>query len=272
MPLSTEDRATLLASMGQLGPHQDASEILGFLRERASEALDELELQPGHDAVRAIVARALPALVSEGEHSERCAQARRALQGYAQDLSDGDPSILLIRQPAWVALASLEIDGVEGTSPQEAYARATNLARIGFLAADLPDEPSPGQIAWAIADQASEAGWSDRAGELWSWALSQPFTDPQHAPQVRLLLAFHRIESQEPDGEELLDQVIEDLQAESRVRNHARWVRAALHRDEGSLDKARALLEEALASSEAEGDASVADSIRTALHDMASPS
>jgi hypothetical protein len=272
MPLSTEDRATLLASMGQLGPHQDASEILGFLRERASDALDELELQPGHDAVRAIVARALSSLVSEGERIERCAQGRRALQAYREDLSDGDPSVMLVRQPAWVALASLEIDDAEGTASDEAYARATNLARIGFLAADLPDEPSPGQIAWAIADQASEAGWSDRAGELWAWALSQPFTDPEHPPQVRLLLAFHRIESQESGGEDLLDQVIGDPHAQARVSNHARWVRAALHREAGAADQARALLEEALAISEEEEDASVSDSIRSALKDLAPPS
>ena len=272
MPLSTEDRATLLASMGQLGPHQDASEILGFLRERASDALDELELQPGHDAVRAIVTRALPALVSEGELSERYAQGRRALQAYREDLSDGDPSVMLIRQPAWVALASLEIDDGDGTPSDEAYVRATNLARIGFLAADLPDEPSPGQIAWAIADQASEAGWSDRAAELWTWAISQPFTDPEHPPQVRLLLAFHRIENEISGGEELLAQVIEDPHAQPRVSNHARWVRAALHREAGEVQQARVLLEQALAISEKEGDVSVSDSIRSALKDLARPS
>lgn len=272
MPLSTEERTTILGWVGQLGPHQDASELLSFLRGRAQSALEELELQPGHDTVRAIVARALPALVNEAQMPERIAEARRAIQTYQDDLATGDPTAMLARQPAWAALVSLEVDRLEGVSDQDACMRAAQVARVGFLAADLPEEPSLGQIGWAIADQANEAGWSDRAGELWAWSLDQEFTDASHPSQVRLVLAFHRIETESPGAEELLDHVLEDPAAPPTVRNHARWVRAALHREAGATAAARSLLEEAVAQSEQEGeDPSITDQIRAALKDLDGP-
>ena len=272
MPLSTEERTILLGWVGQLGPHQDASELLAFLRGRAQSALEELELQPGHDTIRAIVTRALPALVSATEMPERIAEVRRALQTYQEDLATGDPTAMLARQPAWAALVSIEADGLDGVATHDAFIRAAQVARVGFLSADLPEEPSLGQIGWAIADQASEAGWSDRAGELWAWALTQEFDDPSHPSQVRLVLAFHHIETENTDAESLLDHVIEDPDAPPMVRNHARWVRAALHREAGSTAAAKSLLEQALAQSEEEGeDPSITDQIRAALLDLTDP-
>ncbi len=150
--------------------------------------------------------------------------------------------------------------------------RAAQVARVGFLAADLPNEPSVGQIGWAIADQASEAGWSDRAGELWSWALTQDFTDPSHPSQVRLVLAFHHIETEGSGAEALLDHVVLDPNAPATVRNHARWVRAALHREAGETAAARSLLEQAVTESEEEGEEpAITEQIRAALKELDEP-
>ena len=154
MPMDTQARAHVLEHAHLLGPNQDASELIRFLERYLSEALDELEADPGHALVRAIVLRALASLVHGEARSEACHKARRVIRRYPADVQDMDPTVSLLRQPAWVALASLELDRLEQEPAEASLQRAVDLAAAGFSEINEQASLCVGTILWAIAEQA----------------------------------------------------------------------------------------------------------------------
>jgi len=240
MPLDTQARAHVLEQAHLLGPNQDASELIGFLERYLREALEELDADPGHDLVRAIVLRALGALLHGESRQDACHNARRAIKRYPAELHDMDPAVSLLRQPAWVALASLELDRLEEQPEQASMKRAVELAGAGFAAVNKMDTTCSGTILWAIAEQASELGWHDWTQTLLTAALDTTFEDEEHRDDVTLLLAFSEMETDPARGAERLESICTDEQRKGQTRVHAAWVLAANYRNHG--DTAAALM------------------------------
>jgi hypothetical protein len=230
-----------------LGPNQDASELIAFLQRYLGDALEELDADPGHDLVRAIVLRALGALVHGEARAEACRQASSAIKRYPTDLQDMEPTVSLLRQPAWVALARLELGRLEDTEPDVYLKRAVELASEGFAAVSKQATACEGTILWAIAEQASELSWHDWTQTLLSAALETTFEDDTHRGDVTLLLAFAEMETSPKQGIERLQSVWDDSHAKQQTRVHAAWVLAASSREDDDTAAALRWLTSALA-------------------------
>lgn len=267
MSLSAAERAEFIALMTHLGPEGDDGAVLAFLRDHYVECLDEIAADPGYDQVRAGLLRIVPRVIDgDGDRDELLGAAARALEAYRDQVAGGDPAVLGARHPAWVGLAALELGLQSPTLWPNGLERAIALASVGF--ASLRDTVSSGrgEVLWAMAEQAEEAGWTDRARVLYEAALDAPFEDAANAARVRLLLSFRCLDDGEADAaERLLVEVIDDAGADEQTRVHARWVLARLAQNRDDVEGAREHLREALREAQSEGEDDVVDRIKGAL-------
>lgn len=268
MPYSTTDRAAFVALLHHLAPGADRAPALRFARDRWEDSLDELGADPGFDQARAGLVRLLGHTLEEPLRAERLDAVRRALEAYPEEAAEPDPALIVVRHPGWVGLASLELSSVEGQTPAQAVDRAVRLASAGFQAS-ARGPVGRGEVLWAMAEQAEEVEWRDRAVMLLREAVRSPFQDAAHLPDVRLLLGLRLAEDGEADeAAEVLDRVAEDPLAEARTQVHALWVLAALHRDRGEDDRAAERLRQALDRVDADEDEAVVQRIRDALAEL----
>ena len=264
MPLTPDDRAAFLQLLPELGPDQPRENVHAFLRERWRESLDEVGADPGFDQVRAGLLRVLSDVLEPDELAERRAGASAVLDAYPEQVRAGDASVLLTRHPAWVGLSVLELAGEEGWR-EGGLERAVALATAGFRSLSASDEVARGEVLWAMAEQAEEAGWTDRARFLLDEACRAPFARPEHRAQARLVYGIQCLQDGRLEGRELLEEVAGDGDAESRTRVHARWVLASLAREHGDPGGAKRWLHRALDEVDLEDDPGVAERLQDAL-------
>lgn len=271
MPYSTHDRAAFVALLHHLAPGADRTPILRFTQDLWTDALDELGADPGFDQARAGLLRLLADRLEEPLRGDRLDAARRALDAYPDEAAEGDPAVLVVRHPAWVGLASLELSAAAGPLNARAIDRAVALASAGFHASSR-GAVGRGEVLWAMAEQADEAAWHDRSEILLREALRSPFEDPSHRPRVRLLLGLRLAEDGDADeAARVLEQVVADDAADGRAQVHALWVLAALHRGRGETNRAAERLREALDRVDDDEDEAVVERLREALRELGGP-
>lgn len=252
MPLTTELRAEFLELMPALGEDAEPAPAQDFARTHRAALLDELGAVPGVDQVRAAALRLLPVLVPDVEAWE----PHLAAAGAALVTAVGaGPVEQLARHPAWIGLGVLELADLRDEWDGDPIDRALELAGRAFAANGTPDEVGEGEVAWALSEQAEEAGWTGRAEELLEAALDRAFADPARRAQARLVAAIERDKRGEP-ALDLLELVLDDEDAEARVRTHAGWILAHLRRASDDAPGALVALRRALALAE-EQDAEV---------------
>lgn len=258
MPLSADDRAALLELVPALGDDADPRAVHAFARAHRQELLDELGAVPGMDQIRAVAVRLLPVL--EPEDEARVAWLDAAAS--ALMVPPGDhPAERMARHPAWIGLCLLELADLRDSWDGDPIDRAIEVSGRAFEAAGPAEDVGEGEVAWAMAEQADEAGWSSRAWDLLEAALERPFRSPERAAEARLVAAI-RTDERGGDPRALLARVVADEDAAPRTRTHAAWVLAHVEHREGSLALAIAALDSALRTVDAESDPEVARRIR----------
>ena len=229
--------------------------------------MEEIGTVPGFDQVRAGLIRGLADTLSPDEALVAQENASAALDAYiaALDTDDLDPLLLLARHPAWVAIASLELDRWKETPAPASIDRAVALATAGFAAVGDGQKTGRGEVLWAIAEQADDAGWATSATEIYESAVGVPFASEEGKSQVRLLLGLRWVEDRDARGRQLLAEVAEDALATQRSRVHAGWVLAALHSEDGDSEAALALLKAARSEVDHEDEPDVAHRLDEAI-------
>lgn len=227
MPLSPSDRATFQDLMSALGDDADPRPMLGFARAHRDHLLEELVALPGVSRVRAGVLRLLPELVPDAE--TRADLARQAGSAILAPVGPG-PMERLARHPAWVGLAVLELAELRDDWEGDPVDRASEIAGRAFAAAGTPETVGKGEVLWALAEEAEEAGWLTRAHALLERAAKADFADDARRAQVLLLVAIRRL-ARDEDALELLSDAAETEAAEGRTRTHAAWILAHTHPD-----------------------------------------
>ncbi len=254
MALEPEDRAALLALASTLDDGPPGPDAVRFAQAHADALLDEIGAIPGASRVRAVALRLLPALLPPGD-------ARDAVLGRAGEAvltpPSGGGAAAIARHPAWIGLCALEIADLRPGWSDDPVERACELAGRAFVAAGGGRDLDEGEVLWAMAEQASDAGWHRRGDALLERALNASFADPAHRAQVRLLAAMRREALGRPPGP-LLALVAEDDDALDRDRVHAAWILAHLRRDEGDAEGAIELLTLAATLVDRDEDAEVA--------------
>lgn len=252
MPLTMNDRQHVVDHLHELSDTPSEA-LLAFLAEREEAVLDEAGAMPGIDQVRAAILRAW-GRTGHDHVDQAVANAVAALDSYESQVAEGSPVLLQRRHPAWVGLAALEAG-----LPVE---RAVSLASIGFESVAGPH--GEGDVLWAMAEAAEDAGWSDRHAQLLEAAHQAAFIDAAPRAQVQLLWALHRIE-QAPEAVGELQALFDDSEAPDPTRVHAAWVLAMKAREANDQAAARQHLLGALALVDEEEEPSVAQRIREAL-------
>jgi hypothetical protein len=216
---------------------------------------------PGVDSVRAAVVRLLPRLVTEPLALEGHLQAAaRALRAYPDAVTAGDPLALMARHPAWVGLAHLEVAEALGGDPSDAFAVAVEHARLGFSAA-AGGAVQDGEVLWAMAETAEEAGWRDRAEQLLSRAVDAPFADPVSRCQV-LLLAGQSVASSDPERASGYLTTVLDADVPHPLQVQAAFVLAHIAESDGDFSASVHWLQDALGRVDPEDDPRVAATLR----------
>lgn len=267
MSLQPADRAAFLEMFADLGPEGEGKKAAAFLREHGDAALAELGARPGMDQVRAGVLRALPLLDVDAAPYQKA--ALEALDGFAEDVAQPDPAILLERAPAWAGLAYLEALGSKGWTP-EATREAIALARVGFAAARL-EGIGDGELLWALAEAAGEVGWTDRERLLLDEARGAAFADDERAAEVELLFALRCLQDGDPEGVLILEQVAQSESAATRTRVHARAVRGAIAQEQEELAVALTWFQSARAEVEADVEPEIAAQLDDVIRSLQSP-
>lgn len=263
MPLNHEDRMRLLGLLHELGPSGDREQFVHVVREMGPAALEELGELPGLEPIRAGLLRVLPSLVDDLEPWLKAAD--EALAVYPAMAREEDPALTLTRHPAWVALAALELAELRDTDGLD---RALTLAAVGF---EGTGGIGPGELLWAMAEQAEEHGWTGRSGRLLAQAAEARFDEESHRGEVQLLLALRWAEDGDPRAVELLDKLT-GATGPTQRRVHAAWVLSALVREDDPQRAIRALSEaQALLLSDADSDAAVLGRVQEALRGLGAP-
>jgi len=268
MGLSSDNRVLLMELMGELESDCEQTRVLNFVSEHRDGMLDELTARPGFDQVRAAVVRLLPTLVEDAEvRMELLARVGEALLVAPEDVA-ASPIGGLTRQPAWIGLCLLEVadqwDSWDGCSVE----RAVELAARVFKTLGETLEMERGEVLWAMAEQAEEAGWGKRGGELLEAALDGPFVDPSHRVQVLLLAAMQRMRIGQSGGEDLLDQLLNEEAADDRSVVHASWIKAHLAQSRGERKQAHSLLEQAFERVNAQDEPDVANRLTEMMAEL----
>jgi hypothetical protein len=150
------------------------------------------------------------------------------------------------RHPSWVALCRLELGEQRGEPFDENVASALSLARSGF--AHLSGRPmaGEGEVLWAIAETASEVGWSDRAAPLMDLAEHVAFADPENLNRVRLIQLMASVDATDADEAGRVEQIETSEHVDDQTFVHAMWIGAHLDRASGRLPRALERLQVAL--------------------------
>jgi len=236
----------------------------GFLEQNRDVLLSALGQVPGVDSVRAVVVWLLPRLVTEPLQFEAYLQAAaRALASYPESVAAGDPVALMARHPAWVGLAHLEVSQALGGDPEDALAVAIQHARLGFSAASGEDA-SEGEVLWAMAETADEAGWAERSLQLLSRASSADFADPSARAKVQLLHGQQILFASPEDAASLLESVVQ-AEVSHDLRVQAAYLLGHLAGLQSRTDDAVSWLERALSLVEVDDDPSVSERLSAEL-------
>ncbi len=228
-----------------------------FLEVHRDALLEAVGEVPGVDSVRAAVVRLLPRLVTEPLALEGYLQAAaRALRAYPDAVTAGDPLALMARHPAWVGLAHLEVAEALGGDASDAMSVAVEHARLGFSAA-AGGAVQDGEVLWAMAETAEEAGWRERAAQLLGLAVDAPFADPVSQMQV-LLLAGQAAAPTDPERAEAHLQAVVDAEGPHQLKVQAGFVLAHIAEARGDTDEALKWLRDALERVEEDDDPAVA--------------
>ena len=264
MSLSSNDRAHLLSLIAELGPRGDRRIFTRAVQALGPGALDEYGAQPGHDQLRAALVRVLDTLIAEKDREAVLLSVEGALKAYPRHLQSDDPLLKVARHPAWVGMAALECDRQAGRDAD--LNRAVQLARLGFG----QEQPSDrGEVLWAMAEQAEEAGWTDTATNLLSAALESPFHDEDGRGEVRLVYGLRLAEDSHPDATRILTEVATATGPLKR-RIHARWVLAAMVK-QTDPQGAIAHLSEALVMARQDDDTRIVQQIEGAMRGLGVP-
>jgi hypothetical protein len=242
MAFTNEQREAFLALLHNVGDGAPHAETDAFIRDNWHACIEEMGAIPGFDQLRAGLIRRIGPLLDTADREPAEATARSAIDAYIPALADADPLFLLARHPAWVALASLELDRWRSVSTSAALDRAVVLATAGFAAVGDGQATGRGEVLWALAEQAEDAGWDETAIGLYAAAVEAPFTTEEGRSQVQLLLALRWVEEKDSRGPPLLATIAEDGLADPRTRVHAGWVAAAISTDDGDSVEARRFL------------------------------
>ncbi len=242
MAFTPDARRRFLELLPELAPDTDRTQVNRFLEAHRDTLNDELAAAPGHDGVRCGLLRAARDWLPAAELAEARQIARTQLEAFVDLATGDDPVPLLHRHPAWVGLARLELVDTPGPSDLD---DALVLASAGFegLTGGLQ---LPGDVLWAMAEAADEAGWGARAADLLDEAVTAAFADPDDRYRVRLLRGLSRLERGLPDAADHLREVAADDDAPEASRVHALWVLAALAQSGDDPSQRRVLLKRAL--------------------------
>jgi hypothetical protein len=262
--LDAHARAELIALLPHLEAGVDTS-LVAFVRDHYHALLAEAGALPGVDQTRAAVIRLLRLGLFGADAPAAFEAARDALRAYPAQLATEDVSLLVSRHPAWVGLCSVELE--EGLVDE-----AIALARAGFGALPVPAPAGPGELLWAMAEEAEAVEWDARARDLLTAACDAEFDDPENAFRVRLLLAVRLVSEDETEaGLALLGEIAESSDADDETRVQAWWAIAQVRRDQGDELAARAALTEAHALALTGDDDAAADRILAAIDDVDPP-
>jgi hypothetical protein len=273
MAFTQEEREAFLAMLPDLGPLGSSANVAHFVEERRAASLSEASTTPGFDQVRAGLFRVLGQLLDAEEKSAIVSNCRAAIDSYIEAVSetDLDPLFLMARHPSWVAIASMELDRWNDTPPPSSVDRAVQLATAGFEAVGDGQATGRGEVLWAIAEQADEAGWTQVATRLYEATLDAPFVSDEGPSQVRLLLALRYVEDRDARAQEFLAHVADDALASHRSRIHAAWVLAAMRNETGDTDQALLLLKLARDLAQDAEDEAVLQRVDEAISQLKSP-
>jgi len=266
LPLSPPDRSALLALMPLLGPDRDPEGVLALVRDRWLACIDEVQADPGFDKVRAALIRILRTeLAADPEVRDALRGAARVVRSFPEAVMDGDATLLLARHPAWVGLCALELAKWDRSLAPNPLEWAITLARVGFSVLIGKADAGRGEVLWALAEEAESVGWYQTGRQLLEVASAAPFADPDHAVQVRLLLALRRLEDGEPEAADLLEEVARSSTADARIVTHARHVLAGMRIRAGDAGGARYWFEQALASVDPDEEPTIAERLRSEI-------
>ncbi len=265
MAFNNDEREAFLATLPDLGGGRSGTAAAAFVRDHRKACISEIGANPGFDQVRAGLIRSLAGELAGDERETVAQQAQAALDAFVPSLDDADPLLLLVRHPAWVAIASLELDRWRDAPRAQSLDRAVALATAGFTAIGDGQVTGRGEVLWAVAEQADDHGWTQTATTLYQAAVESPFSDASNRSQVQLLLALRWVEDKDPRGASLLAEVAEDGLASERARIHARWVLAAILNERGESAAALGLLEAARAEVDESEEPDVAERLDDAI-------
>jgi hypothetical protein len=252
--------------MPLLGPGRDPEGVLALVRDRWVACLAEVQADPGFDKARAGLIRVFRTeLVADPEVRDALRGAARVVRSFPEEVVHGDATLLLARHPAWVGLCALELAKWDRSLARNPLEWAITLALAGFSVLTGKADAGRGEILWALAEEAESVGWFGTGRQLLEVAADAPFADPDHAVQVRLLLALRRLENGEPDAADLLEEVARSPVADARTVTHARHVLAELRAREGDAGGARYWFEQALASVDPDEDPAIAERLQAEL-------
>ncbi|MCB9665596.1 MAG: hypothetical protein H6732_15910 [Alphaproteobacteria bacterium] len=244
MSLTVDERSALLELIPTLAPGGDAAEAVTFFRAHEAGCLDELGAVPGFDQVRAGVLRLLPAVLPDADlRAPHLLAVDEALKAYVP--AQLDRTDALRRHPAWVALCALELAGQRGEAAADGRARAVRLAAAGFERVSPGEPRGDGEVLWAVAEVAAEAGWDDHTEPLLEAAARAPFADPDNLGRVRLVQVLRLLAVDESAAPGVVDGLLAGPALDPQTRTHLLWIGAHLDREAGRLDRAIARLEEA---------------------------
>jgi hypothetical protein len=257
-----------MALMTELGPEGQASIYVQEAQRMGSAALDEVGALPGVDQLRCGLLRVLHELLEPDEMDAAVHAAEHALQTYPGMTQADDPMLGLVRHPAWVGLAQLEIAERKGDLQEADWDRAVFLASTGF---QHLGRTGRGEVLWAMAEHADGVGWTARATQVLRQAIVAPFEDESLRGEVRLLLGLRLAEDGDVEAQQVLTSVAE-APGPTQRRVHARWVLSALVR-ESDPHAAMAQLSEALVLVESDEDASedILTTLKQALAALGAP-
>jgi len=269
MPLSTDDRAAFLALLPLLGPGASDDGVDVMVRDHWRACLDEVGADPGFDKVRAGLIRVFrQRLAANPDVGRSLAKAVQVVKGFPEQVAAGDATLLLARHPAWVGLSALELADWDPTVARDPLEWALTLAAAGFSVLAGKGAIGRGEVLWALAEEAAEVGWSDRARGLLAQASRGPFADPAHGVQVRLLLALRLLDDGDPEAEALLEQVARSAEADGRTATHARHLLAELHAEASDAEGARYWFGQALQSVDPEEEPAIAERLAAEIANL----
>jgi len=264
VPLSPDDRAAFLELVPALGDDVDPRPILHFARTHRQALLDELVAVPGVARIRAAVLRLLPELVPE--QADRAPLLSRTGDALLQPPTD-HPMDRLQRHPAWIGLGVLELATLQPGWQDDPVGRAVELSSRAFQAAGADDLIGDGEVIWAMAEEASEVGWSSRAHLLLERVPDAAFASPERRAEALLVAGLTRLQRGE-HATELLTPLPDDEHASSRTRTHAAWVLAQVARQDGRAADAKHWLDRAASTVDRSADPQVAERIDAALDEL----